>query len=65
MENKSDILTSVVCPICKLNTTIILDYKNVTSDELIYLCQNCGTVYKEKNPLTISKISDNKKEINT
>ena len=41
---------NVVCPVCGLNTTVILDPKQVSVKKSLHLCLVCGRVFEYINP---------------
>ena len=41
---------NVVCPVCGLNTAVILDPKQVSDKKSLHLCLVCGHVFEYINP---------------
>ena len=61
MEDTNKILCDTICPNCKIKTAILIDYKNTTAEKLIYLCQSCGNIFYEINPILINNNNKEKK----
>lgn len=39
------------CPNCKSNSTFLIDHKNPSEQDLLFLCNNCGSVFLTENKI--------------